>query len=145
MPKTTTCFDVMFNGSKAIDCFSCAVLIPCSHVAWNQHRQEWQDHNLCVSQKSLMAAPMSCRLYCSVISNKASFLAPFSFVPRAYGPFAALVCARPRSHRLRFGFLLAHALADWHPTQKPCTVQFGGSPLVQIAPAGGTRWKPAYA
>ena len=69
MPKTTTCFDVIFKGSKARDCFSCAALIPCSHVAWNQHRQERQDHSLCFSQKSLMAATMSCRLYCSLISS----------------------------------------------------------------------------
>ena len=36
MPKTTTCFDVMFNGSKARGCFSCTVLIPGSCVSGNQ-------------------------------------------------------------------------------------------------------------
>jgi hypothetical protein len=130
MPKTTTCFDVIFNGSKARGCFSCTVLIP--DCISESNLQERQDHSLCFSQKSLMAAPMSCRLYCSLISNKASYLAPFSFVHRTYSPFAALVCARPLCHRLRYGFLLAHTLADCHATQKSCTVQFGGSPLFNL-------------
>ncbi len=36
MPKTTTCFDVISNGSKARGCFSCTVLIPGSFVSGNQ-------------------------------------------------------------------------------------------------------------
>jgi len=36
MPKTTTCFDVTLNGSKARGCFSCTVLIPGSYVSGNQ-------------------------------------------------------------------------------------------------------------
>jgi hypothetical protein len=81
---------------------------------------------------------MSFRLYCSLISNRASFLAPSSFVHRAYSPSATLVCARPRCHRLRYGFLLPQVHAHCHATQKSCTVRPVHF-IPQVAPVGGTR------
>jgi len=55
-----------------------------------------------------------------------------------------VVSARPRSHRLRFGFLLPQARAYWHATQKSCTVRPVHC-VPQVAPVGGTRRKPAIA
>src|ERR1700733_9926837 len=51
MPKTTTCFDPIFKGSKARDCFSCTVLIPGSLVAGNQTYRIGLSHFLQLHKK----------------------------------------------------------------------------------------------
>ena len=48
---------------------------------------------------------------------------PFAQACRADNSTPATnICARLRSHRLRYGFLLPHAHAYLHATQKSCTV-----------------------
>lgn len=81
-----------------------------------------------------MAAPMSFRLYRSLISNTA--IAAFSFTRAAESPFAAFVSARPRSHRLRYGFFAATGCAYCHATQKSCTVR----PVRYRSPGRASRW-----
>ena len=69
---------------------------------WEKCRCERPVTLFAASQQSLMVAPMSCRLYCKVISS-----IPYeklSCPRRAYRPSATFVSARPRSHRLRYDF-----------------------------------------
>jgi hypothetical protein len=111
----------MFKGSRARDCFVGCVRIPCYRLECSLPTRIVIV--LAASRQSLMAAPMSHRLCCSLIIFRASCLAPYTFAYRAYSPSAALVCARERSRRLRFGLLLASAIAYVHATQKTCTVR----------------------
>lgn len=88
-----------------------------------------------------MAASLSFWLYHERIAKRA--MHTLQFAHAAKSPAAALVSARPRSHRLRFGFLLAHAYAYCHATQKSCTVRPVHCHARQVAPTGGTRRKSA--
>ncbi len=99
MPKTTTCFGYYSKEAKQ------EVVFPIEKIPatrWESFLLERHGILFATSCKSLMVAPMSVRLWRSLISKSAT--APFSFAHAAESPSATQVCARPRSRRLRYGF-----------------------------------------
>lgn len=121
MPKTTTCFDVIFKGSKARDCFSWAVLIPGSGVAGHQTYRSGRSHSL-RSQKRAHGCFLSFRLCCSLIANRATHRLHSLAEPKVHSQPSFVLALRAASCVM--DILLSQIRAHWHATQKSCTVRF---------------------
>lgn len=93
-------------------------------------------HTLCGFIQKFHGYSLSFRLIRLRISNTA--IAAFSFARVAESPYATFVSARPRSHRLRYGFLLHKPAHIVMHTQNPALCDLYAVAL-QVAPVGGTR------
>ncbi len=124
----------------ARDCLYCFHIYPAT--AWESMSALSACHALCSFTPKLHGCSLSFLLYQLLIVNRA--FAPFTITLGAKSPCATLVCARPLSHRLRYGCLLshAHAYVPCHTNSLHCAPV----PLsfLTVAPSGGTRTPFAY-
>ncbi len=101
MPTTATCPESLsLKGSRARDRCSCTASIP--DCIWESSLQDRQDHTLCGSLRKPHSGSQVCSSCSSFISSTPS--GTLSFTRAGSIPFAAFVCARHASHRLRSDF-----------------------------------------
>lgn len=123
MSKTTTCFDVIFQrkqSNRLFFLYGIDTMLPCR---LESNLQERQDHVICSFQKKSHGCCYG--LWASLFAHfKHTSPARFHSFTEPQSPSATSYVRAMRCRRLRYGFLLAHALANCHSTQNSCTVQF---------------------
>lgn len=91
----------IFKGRRARDCFCTGNEKPCYRL--ESHFRAPDGHSLCAHAHSLMLLPCP---FAYTAHSSQEVRAPLAFIRAGASPSVADVSARPRSRRLRYGFLL---------------------------------------